>query len=60
MNDLYKKLYNLSVDTCTEQSSNTAWKWEKEYARVIVQECLSQMSDYLDKVRVKKHFGMEE
>jgi len=60
MNDLYKKLYYLSANECIEQDSNAAWQWEKEYARVIVQECLSQMSDHLDKQRVIKHFGLGE
>jgi hypothetical protein len=59
MNDLYKKLYYHAANECIEQESNEAWQWEKEYARIIILECLSQMSDYLDKERVKKHFGME-
>jgi hypothetical protein len=28
--------------------------------RLVVKECLTKMSDYIDKQRVLKHFGMEE
>jgi hypothetical protein len=60
MNDLYKSLNYRATDICIEQGSNAAWKWEREYARVIIQECLSQMTDHLDKQRIIKHFGLEE
>ena len=57
MNDKYKEIYNWAAELCHE---GTAWEWEKRYAELIVQECLNQMSDYLDKQRVLKHFGMEK
>jgi hypothetical protein len=58
MNDLYKSLNYQATDICIEQGSNASWKWEKEYARVIIRECLSQMTDHLDKQRIIKHFGL--
>lgn len=68
MNDVYRELYLKSVDDCILESERLgltpdkglAWLWEKKYAELIVQECVNQMSDYLDKQRVLKHFGMIE
>jgi hypothetical protein len=60
MNNKYKSLNYQATDICIEKGFQGAWTWEKTYAELIIKECLSQMSDYLEKERVKKHFGMEE
>lgn len=67
MNNLYKDLYQKSVDICVSEANRQgltheeglAWLWERKYAELVVLECVNQMSDYLDKQRVLKHFGME-
>lgn len=60
MNDLYQDLYYITSIQCAKEGKSEAWKWEERYAEAIVKECLSQMSDHLDKQRVIKHFGIKE
>jgi hypothetical protein len=58
MNDLHSKLiYEARQSWLADDSYDDTNKF---LIRVVVKECLSQMSDYLEKERVKKHFGMEE
>ena len=60
MNTLYQDLYFKAKLKCETDSNFSAWQWEERYAEAIVQECLNQMSDHLDKQRVIKHFGIKE
>jgi hypothetical protein len=60
MNDLYLKLADKAVRRCKsglEAHSDLLYEYITEE---VVKECLSQMSDHLDKQRVLKHFGMGE
>ena len=58
MSDLYSKLiYEARQTPCVNDSYDDT---EESLIKLVVKECLSQMSDYLEKERVKKHFGMEE
>jgi hypothetical protein len=59
MNNLYKELYTKAVNNCATHADNSAWLWEKEYAKLVIQECINQSSDYLDKARIQKHFGVD-
>jgi hypothetical protein len=60
MNGLYQDLYYQASMQCFFEGESDAWTWEKRYAELIVKECLSQMSDHLDKQRVIKHFELED
>ena len=59
MNDLYQDIYYEAHNRCFTESNSDAWTWEKRYAELIVRECLEQVSDFLDKQRIIKHFGLE-
>lgn len=56
MNNLHKELYSKAVDACISEANRQgltheeglAWLWEKKYAELIVQECVNQMSDYIE------------
>ena len=58
MNTLYQDLYYTATLHCVGEGKSDAWTWEHCYAELIIQECVNQMSDYLDKQRVLKHFGL--
>lgn len=84
MNDKYKDLYHKAVDRCVAEAERQgltheegiAWLWEKEYARLIIQECLEaihhhavETSEYNSIIRceaersiglIKQHFGLDE
>lgn len=60
MNYLYQDLYYRASVQCINEGKSDAWAWEKRYAELTVQECLKQVSDYLDKQRIIKHFGLED
>ena len=60
MNTLYKDLYRITVEQRINEGESDAWVRVRRYTELIVQECVNKMSDYLDKQRVLKHFGMEE
>lgn len=68
MSNIYKELYSKAVDACVHEANRQgltheegfAWQWERKYVELIIKDCVNQMSDYLDKQRVLKHFGMIE
>lgn len=59
MNTLYQDLYFKAKLKCETDSNFSAWQWERIFVELIIKECVNQMSDYLDKQRVLKHFGMD-
>lgn len=81
MNDKYKDLYHKAVDRCVAEAERQgltheegiAWLFEKEYAELIINECLDAISDEITErghtnrrgliiaeAVVKQHFGLEE
>lgn len=60
MNNLHRELVVKTVKILTEESIYEDYAFEDRYAELIIIECLSKMSDHLDKQRVMKHFGMIE
>ena len=59
MNNLHRELIVKTVKILTEESRYEDYAFEDRYAELIIKECLSNMSDHLDKQRVLKHFGLE-
>jgi hypothetical protein len=59
MNNLYKELSRQAVEVCTKEKRYQDYAYSSKFAELIVQECLSQISDHLDKERIKKHFGLQ-
>lgn len=60
MNDIYQDLYYVASIQCAKEGKSDAWVWEEAYTKLVIQECINQMSDYVDKQRVMKHFGIKE
>jgi hypothetical protein len=57
MNNLYKKLIH---EAHLNWLADTSYDDKEDFLiRLVVKECLTKMSDYIDKQRVLKHFGME-
>lgn len=59
MNNLYQDLYYKAVANCTDNSTESpiAWQFEKEYARLIVEECIAVCcTDDYEEIRF--HFGI--
>jgi hypothetical protein len=44
--NLLRKLYHHSTDICIKDQENTAWKWEKEFAKVVVKEYSATLRRY--------------
>jgi hypothetical protein len=59
MNNLYKDLYSKAVEWCVSQGSDEAWSWEKKYAELIVEECISVSPSGDANCNIREHFGLD-
>ena len=48
MNDHYKEIAVAASEWCEQHAQGTpvAWEWEKKYAQMVVQECISEIALY--------------
>lgn len=60
MNTLYQDFYTQAKHWYNLDNEGEWENLEHCYAEIIIKECVNQISDYLDKQRVLKHFGMIE
>ena len=59
---LLQKLYFQAVEICETDGDNSAWKFEEEFARLIIRECCIIADEYVEhgipSFAIERHFGI--